>query len=494
MIIYIKNNNFQYELEKLVRLFFPFEKITFAPLGALPGEGFFAVAAVEKTNGQSGLYAAVRQGDSFFEQRSSGEVTVPPGQTKEKEQERALALLLFYCLCSLTGYRPQWGILTGVRPAKLYHRLQKDLGQKAEQYLKTELAVSGQKLSLLRQTAALENKIIARSKRDSVSLYLSVPFCPTRCSYCSFVSHSIAQAKKLIPQYVTLLCREIEYTAGLVRQLGLKTQTVYMGGGTPTTLSAEQLKQVLSRTAQSFGGNFLEFTVEAGRPDTITKEKLLALKQSGVDRISINPQTMNNAVLQKIGRCHTAEQTVQAFYLAREVGFLHINMDLIAGLPGDDFHSFANTLKQVLALNPESVTVHTLAYKRAADLTVEAGVNTFFESAETVAKMVDYAREILGENGIFPYYMYRQSKTVGNLENVGYAKPGSEGLYNVFMMDETHSVLGCGASAVTKLRQPGGPQIERIFNFKYPYEYLTRFEEMLKRKQRVEAFYREYPY
>ena len=203
---------------------------------------------------------------------------------------------------------------------------------------------------------------------------------------------------------------------------------------------------------------------------------------------------MNNAVLQKIGRCHTAEQTVQAFYLAREVGFLHINMDLIAGLPGDDFNSFANTLKQVLALNPESVTVHTLAYKRAADLTAEAGVNTFFESVETVAKMVDYAREVLGENGIFPYYMYRQSKTVGNLENVGYAKPGSEGLYNVFMMDETHSVLGCGASAVTKLRQPGGPQIERIFNFKYPYEYLTRFEEMLKRKQRVEAFYREYPY
>lgn len=495
MIIYIKNNHFEYELEKLTRLFFPFEKISFAPLEAPPQDDFFAIAAVEvDPQLKPTLYAAVRQGSAFFERQSSAVPLAVPGQTAEKEQERALALLLFECFCSLTGYRPQWGILTGVRPAKLFHRLARELGNKAEDYLKNQLAVDANKLSLLKQTAASENSIIQTSQPNSVSIYLSVPFCPTRCSYCSFVSHSIAQAKKLIPQYVELLCQEIEYTAALVRQLGLKPQTVYMGGGTPTTLSADELSRVLCLTEQSFGGNFSEFTVEAGRPDTITKEKLLALRKSGVNRISINPQTMNNAVLQKIGRCHTAEQTVQSFHLAREVGFSHINMDLIAGLPGDSFESFASTLQQVLMLQPESVTVHTLAYKRAADLAGGANGKTAAQNAAEVAKMVDYARSTLAQNGIFPYYMYRQSKTVGNLENVGYAKPGSEGLYNVFMMDETHSVLGCGASAVTKLRQPGGPQIERIFNFKYPYEYISRFEEMLKRKQKVEAFYHEYPY
>lgn len=486
MIVYIKNNNFQYELEKLIRLFFPFEKIRFEPLGRLPQTGFYAVAAVEGTK----LYAAVRQNADFKERQGTVVTEIPPGQTAEKELERALALLLFECLCSLTGYRPQWGILTGVRPAKLYHKLRADMGKAADSFFKEQLAVGSEKLCLLKQTAASEEKIIARSQKQNVSIYLSVPFCPTRCSYCSFVSHSIAQAKKLIPQYVEYLCREIEQTAALVQKLGLRVQTVYMGGGTPTTLSAEQLDRVLSLTRACFGSMFEEFTVEAGRPDTVTAEKLQALKQNRVDRISINPQTMNDSVLQNIGRRHTAQQTVEAFNIARKVGFGHINMDLIAGLPGDSLESFQSTLQQVLQLDPESVTVHTLSFKRAADLVT--GGATVAENAESVAKMVALARQELAKNNIFPYYMYRQSKTVGNLENVGYAKPGYEGLYNVFMMDETHSVLGCGASAVTKLRAPGGSQIERIFNFKYPYEYISRFEEMLQRKQGVEKFYREY--
>ena len=484
MIIYIKNNNFQYELEKLVRLFFPFEKITFAPLGPLPGKGFFAVAAVEITNGQTGLYAAVRQGDSFFEQRSSGGVTVPPGQTKEKEQERALALLLFYCLCSLTGYRPQWGILTGVRPAKLYHRLQKDLGQKAEQYLKTELAVSGQKLSLLRQTAALENKIIARSKRDSVSLYLSVPFCPTRCSYCSFVSHSIAQAKKLIPQYVTLLCREIEYTAGLVRQLGLKTQTVYMGGGTPTTLSAEQLKQVLSRTAQSFGGNFLEFTVEAGRPDSITREKLEVIHRHNISRISINPQTMKEETLHLIGRQHTVQQTIDSFKLAREVGFDNINMDLIVGLPEETIEDVRETMRQLEELDPDNITVHSLAIKRAARLRMQ---KEQYENLhiENTAQTIDLTAECCHEMGLEPYYLYRQKNMAGNFENVGYAKPGKAGVYNILIMEEKQTIMALGAGATTKVVFEDGKRIERVGNVKDIINYLDRVDEMVERKREL---------
>ena len=235
-----------------------------------------------------------------------------------------------------------------------------------------------------------------------------------------------------------------------------------------------------------------EYTVEAGRPDTVTKEKLDVIKNLGATRISINPQTMNNEVLKGIGRRHTAEDTERAFMLAREHGFDNINTDLIAGLPGDTFDSFKTTLKRVLALNPESVTVHSLSMKRSSSL----NVNGLFPEAKMgaeAAKMVNFAREALTQRGIAPYYMYRQSKTVGNLENVGYAKRGAECLYNVFTMDETHTVLACGASAVTKLRQPDGPYIERIFNYKYPYEYISRFNELTARKDGILRFYEKYP-
>ena len=236
-----------------------------------------------------------------------------------------------------------------------------------------------------------------------------------------------------------------------------------------------------------------EFTVEAGRPDTVTKEKLDTIKRLGCTRISINPQTMNDAVLKNIGRRHTAEDTVRAFLLARECGFDNINTDLIAGLPGDTAESFENTVNSVLRLDPESITVHSLSMKRSSALTVSG---SFPEAlmGEEAAKMVSYARNTLKTHGLAPYYMYRQSKTVGNLENVGYAKKGAECLYNVYTMDETHTILACGASAVSKLREPSGSYIERIFNFKYPYEYISRFNELLERKKGVLAFYEKYPY
>ena len=235
----------------------------------------------------------------------------------------------------------------------------------------------------------------------------------------------------------------------------------------------------------------MEYTVEAGRSDTITKEKLLAIKQGGATRISINPQTMNDKVLEIIGRRHTANDTVSAFKLSRECGFDNINMDLIAGLLGDDFESFKNTVKSVVKLNPESVTVHSLSMKRASNLT-KNGDFPEIEMGKTASDMVDFAYNYLCENEILPYYMYRQSKTVGNLENVGYAKKGFECLYNVYIMDETHSILACGASAVTKLREPNGDKIERIFNFKYPYEYISRFSEICDRKQGITEFYNKF--
>ncbi|MBQ1988761.1 MAG: coproporphyrinogen dehydrogenase HemZ, partial [Clostridia bacterium] len=288
------------------------------------------------------------------------------------------------------------------------------------------------------------------------------------------------------------LCEEIALTGKKARELNLRLETVYIGGGTPTTLSAEQIKTVMDTVKENFDlSDCLEYTVEAGRPDTITEDKLIAIKNGGATRISINPQTMNDSVLETIGRKHTSTQTVESFKLARTLGFNNINMDLIAGLPSDTYDSFKETLDKVSKLNPESVTVHSLSMKRSSNLTIK-GDFPEIEIGKIASDMVDYANTFLIEKGIIPYYMYRQSKTVGNLENVGYAKKGAECLYNVYIMDETHSIFACGASAVTKLREPGGNYIERIFNFKYPYEYIDRFNDIIARKDGINEFYNKF--
>ena len=264
---------------------------------------------------------------------------------------------------------------------------------------------------------------------------------------------------------------------------------MYFGGGTPTTLSAEQLSKVIG----TVNGNFnisacREFTVEAGRPDTITAEKLKALKENNVDRISINPQTLNDDVLREIGRKHTVQQFFDAFALARKCGFTNINTDLIAGLPTDTYESFKNSVDGILALDAECITVHTLSMKRSSTLT-EKGVTIDREGAETTRKMLEYNQNELLKKNYIPYYLYRQSRMAGNLENVGWSKKGYESLYNVYVMDETHTILGCGSGAVTKLKRNNPDYLERIFNFKYPYEYIDRFEEMIKRKNAISAFY-----
>ncbi len=477
------NHSFQYELEKLIRIFLPFEKIEFLSIKEISEN-----CAVTVVNPQENkVFAELYLGERVFERELSLE------ENTEKETELKLALALFECFKEATGYIPSWGILTGVRPAKLYSRLSKSIGEDAENYFRDILKVSDKKISLCKETFEGEEKITSLSKGDSYSLYISIPFCPTRCSYCSFVSHSVAQAKKLIPQYIKLLCKELETTSEIAKELSLRLETVYIGGGTPTSLEAEGLREIMQTVKEHFDlSNIREYTVEAGRPDTITKEKLEVIKEYGATRISINPQTMNDTVLEAIGRKHTAEETVKSFTLARETGFDNVNMDLIAGLPTDTFESFKQTLESVLKLNPESVTVHSLSMKRSSYLSKD-GVLPETEMGITASQMVDFAREKLTEKGIVPYYMYRQSKTVGNLENVGYAKKGFECLYNVYIMDETHSILACGASAVTKLREPFGEHIERIFNFKYPYEYINRFEEIILRKEGIREFYKKFP-
>lgn len=479
------NHSFRYELEKLIRIFLPFEKIEFCETAE-----FSDSSAVTQITDSNEALAELYFGGDIYKKLLPLDLSA---QDSEKERELKLAQALYDCFVSATGYIAQWGILTGVRPAKLFSRLCDTLGEeKTVEYFQNELKVNSKKISLCKDAVKGEGKITALSKKNSYSLYISIPFCPTRCSYCSFVSHSVESAKKLIPAYVEKLCDELRITASIAKNNGLRLETIYIGGGTPTSVCAEHLELIMKTVAENFDLSSLrEYTVEAGRPDTVTKEKLEVIKKFGATRISINPQTMNDDVLKEIGRRHSANDTVNAFMLARKIGFNNINMDLIAGLPSDTAESFKDTVQKVLELKPESVTVHSLSVKRSSKINVN-GELPEKSIGETASFMVDYAREKLSENGIVPYYMYRQSKTVGNLENVGYAKSGYECLYNVYIMDETHTILACGASAVTKLREPQGNYIERIFNFKYPYEYIDRFDELLLRKNGISEFYNKY--
>ncbi len=477
-------HNYRYEIEKLIRTFFPFEKLFFFDYMVLDNS---IITEQIRDENFTKLYVNVNLCDKSLNREDVVDNNI---DELDLECERVLAVLLFECLVEITGYTPPWGILTGIRPAKLYSRLSRLTN--ADEYFSTKFLVSDKKINLCKQTNIGEEKIIALSKDNSFSLYISIPFCPTRCSYCSFVSHSVKQAKKLIPTYIDYLCKEIKKTGEIAKKCKLNLETVYIGGGTPTTLSDFELKAIMDTIKSSFNlSKIREYTVEAGRPDTITKEKLLAIKNGGATRISINPQTLNDEILEKIGRKHTSDETLEAFRLARECGFSNINMDLIAGLPEEDFDSFKGTVNQVLELSPESITVHSLSMKRASTLT-KNGEFYDFTDGKTASLMVDFAKTEFEKHSILPYYMYRQSKTVGNLENVGYSKKGFECLYNVYIMDETHTILACGASAVTKLREPKGNNIERVYNFKYPYEYIDRFEEILSRKDSIVEFYGKY--
>ncbi|HEX3016449.1 MAG TPA: coproporphyrinogen dehydrogenase HemZ [Caproicibacter sp.] len=483
MTLVIDGHPFHYEMENLCRIFYPHSKIK--TVTEQCEDKNLAYTGLKKQ--ENGILLAVQLKIDDTEKNS--EELLPP-DTADHEIQRRMAVTLWQMFVEILGYRPKWGVLTGVRPIKLFGRYAAEDGEEAAaDIFREKLLVSPDKTKLALATMRNQRQILSISRPNSFSLYISIPFCPTRCAYCSFVSSSVEKAFRLIPQYVKLLCEEIRQTGKIVSNLRLRLQSVYIGGGTPTTLTAGQLAEVIDAVRESFDfSDCREFTVEAGRPDTVTKEKLEALKAGGVTRISINPQTLNDEVLREIGRKHTTEQTLSAFALARERGFNNINMDLIAGLPKDSFESFQRTLNGVMKLSPESITVHTLALKRAARLNQE-GEHPVFTGVETAEQMLDFADSSLLQNNYHPYYLYRQSRMVGNLENTGWSKPGFESLYNVLIMEECQSILACGAGAVTKLKDPYSDRIERIFNFKYPYEYISRYEEMMIRKDRVKEFY-----
>lgn len=402
-----------------------------------------------------------------------------------KEFKMLLKVLIYEALSIYTGKNLPWGILTGIRPVKIVHSLMDkgisidEINNKLRKYYK----LSDKKAALVIDVA-INNRSFLKKGKNFISLYIGIPFCISRCLYCSFSSFSSERYGYLVPDYLSALKKEIEWIAQWAKNQDIKIDTVYIGGGTPTAVSDDDFNRLLNDIVPCLPlNNLREYTVEAGRPDTISREKLRTMKNAGVGRISINPQTMKNETLRLIGRNHTPEQIVQAFYMAREENFHNINMDLIAGLPGESPCDFYNTIEKVRLLDPESITVHTMAVKRASRLYEnKQGFN--ITGDEEVLEMIEAAMSITRDMKMKPYYLYRQKNILANLENVGYAKTGFEGIYNILMMEEVQSIVALGVGGVTKIIHSDN-SIQRIFNVKNVEQYIQRIDEMIKRKGKV---------
>ena len=401
-----------------------------------------------------------------------------------KENKDNIKYALYQLLIKLTGRTLPWGNLTGIRPAKLAMGMIES-GMKnteAAREMRERYLVSPQKTALAITIANREREILKDiDYENGYSLYIGIPFCPSICLYCSFSSYPLKVWEKRTDEYVEALCREVRETALMMK--GRKLDTIYIGGGTPTTLEPDQLRRLLSAITEYFPCEELEeFTVEAGRPDSITLEKLQAIREFPVTRISVNPQTMNQETLDIIGRRHTVEQTKEAFHLARELGYDNINMDLIVGLPGEDIHMVERTLEQVRDLAPDSITVHSLAVKRAARLNIfkEKYQEMSFENNQEI---MDLTMKTAYEMGMGPYYLYRQKNMKGNFENVGYAKVDKAGIYNILIMEEKQPIIALGAGGSSKLVFDHGQRIERVENVKDVSNYISRIDEMIERKR-----------
>lgn len=411
--------------------------------------------------------------------------------TNRKETKNSLKRTLYRLLSEYTGVELPWGNLTGIRPTKIPMALLEE-GKSEEEiahYMKETYFTSDEKIKLSIEIAERELQLLKKlDYEEGYSLYIGIPFCPTTCLYCSFTSYSLAAWKNRMDEYLDALEKELDYTA--VKFAHKKLNSIYIGGGTPTTLNPQQLDRLIRKIKCSFDlSHLVEFTVEAGRPDSITKEKLMVLRNHDISRISINPQTMKQETLDLIGRHHTVQQTIDSFNLARELGFDNINMDLIVGLPGESLSDVADTMEVIRKLAPDNLTVHSLAIKRAARLNIQRERYQDFEIVNT-ADHIALTSKVAEEMGLFPYYLYRQKNMAGNFENVGYAAPGKAGVYNVLIMEEKQSIVACGAGASTKRVwvQPnpdGTHRIERAENVKDVAQYITRIDEMIERKSRL---------
>ena len=486
MELFLIDHEYKYALEQIMLMLFPSQRPVYPerPSGADRAELRLSRGEVYDT-ASCRLYVDGKRyvGRARVARREYSDELVA-----ERLRQRIVKLSFYRAGIQALGKKPVWGALSGIRPGKLMSNLlEEGMSDRAALRRFVELYdAAPERARLCLDTAhAGWNTAAALDARD-VCLYLGVPFCPTRCAYCSFVSAAVEKSMKLLEPFVEALLKDIEATGEAVKKNGLRVISVYYGGGTPTTLSAAQLEIVCSKMEQCFDLSACrEFTVEAGRPDTITEEKLRVLKAHGVTRVSVNPQTMSDHVLSVIGRRHSAQDVRDALALVRKVGGFSVNMDLIAGLPEDSPQGFADTLEQVLALDVENITVHTLSLKKGSRITLEG---THIPTAEDVGAMLDTAEARLRQSGYAPYYLYRQKFMSGGFENVGWSKPGEDNLYNICIMEELCTILAMGGGASTKL-VTGTGRLERFFAPKYPLEYIQNIDKVCADKEKITEFY-----
>lgn len=503
IIVELDRQTFQYDVHSLVKAFYPAEDIKM--VDETPADGAALLRLVvsfvmpDTVDGKAtvlpddpyseegldvGTTICVRVYEPVQELKTEEAVVLQTDERKKIKNE--LKRLLYRVLSAHTHQQLPWGNLTGIRPTKIPMALLEKGWKNSDiaRYMRDTYYTSNEKTALAIAIANRERHLLKDiNYENGYSLYVGIPFCPSICLYCSFSSSPIGVWKNQVDAYLDALCREIDYASESFADRELNT--VYIGGGTPTTLEPAQMDRLLAKLEERFDySKLLEFTVEAGRPDSITAEKLQVLRDHGISRISVNPQTMNQETLDLIGRKHTVEQTKEAFFLARELGFDNINMDLIVGLPGEEQPEVEHTMQEITALDPDSITVHSLAVKRASRLRMfrdEYKEMTFMNNRTIMDMAASYAMRA----GQSPYYLYRQKNMAGNFENVGYALPGKECLYNILIMEEKQTIAACGAGTTTKVYFPAENRIERAENVKEVEQYIDRIDEMIERKKRL---------
>lgn len=467
--VYLSDMKFRYEVYQLFNVYFPMHDIQFLD----ENEADYKFCIDESTGKLSFAHK------DYFKEGTLGE-----------ELKQSLRRFLFVCLRDITGEIHPWGTLIGIRPSKIALKLLNE-GKTEEEVIeifKNKYYAHEDKARLCIDVAKAEERIVNKDSK-TISIYIGMAFCPTRCLYCSFTANPIGTYKKMVMPYVESLMKEIKGISKYVKEKGLNVETVYFGGGTPTSVSDGEFMMVMDEIYNDFikDGNVREFTVECGRPDTLNRNKLQTMKDCNVTRISINPQTMNDETLKLIGRTHTSDDIKEKFKIARELGFEDINMDIIIGLPGEGHKEMIHTCEEIKKLKPDSITVHGLALKRGSRMyekfILEKGIEV--TPHDEIVKMYEESRKLAKDLGISPYYMYRQKNMVGNMENLGYAKEGKECIYNIQMIEERQTIIALGAAAVSKVVFLDEDRLERFPNLKDLHEYVTRIDEMIEGKKEL---------